>query len=412
MVDTLRADHLGLYGYERDTTPVLDRRSEAWVVFERAYSQAACTYPSVASLLTSRLPGRFHPETWGDWSIPEEHSTLPELLREAGYSTVAVSASTVVRKSPSQHNRTGGYDRGFLVFDETCTDREAACINERAAAYLSLTRLPVFLYLHYMEPHNPYSPPPEHRRRFVREKARKQFVRRGNIGSIARMLYLGGDPVAIDAHDRRHLADLYDEEIAYFDSSLEHLLDVVDSHLPQERTLIVLASDHGEVLFEHGDLGHCRNLIWESVLRVPLALRIPGVAGARIEAVVQNLDLAPTIVDYLALEDTASAFEGESLRPLIEGREGDPGYAFAAEGRFRAVMDERFKLVLDVESGTRRLFDLDRDPHESADLASERPDVARRLSRALSAWIRRQGDSADPERTREIQKQLDALGYL
>ncbi|MGH9361061.1 MAG: sulfatase-like hydrolase/transferase, partial [Thermoanaerobaculia bacterium] len=164
LVDTLRADHLGVYGYRRPTSPALDAFAREAVVFTDARSQAGCTFPSVNSLLTSQLPERFLGQPEGRIGIPDGIPTLPEILRARGWATAAVSASAVVRRRPIRHNPHGGFGRGFDLFLEECAWKSAACVNERALAALDTLPRPFFLYLHYLEPHAPYRPPRFHQR--------------------------------------------------------------------------------------------------------------------------------------------------------------------------------------------------------------------------------------------------------
>jgi len=126
MVDTLRADHMSLYGYERPTTPFIDKFAADAVVFEHARSQANCTFPSVNSLLTSRYPGIFIRQEEGQLGIPEDTPSIAEILKAQGYHTTAVSASHIVRATPTQYNPNGGFDRGFDTFVEGCVWRHGA----------------------------------------------------------------------------------------------------------------------------------------------------------------------------------------------------------------------------------------------------------------------------------------------
>lgn len=155
LVDTLRADHTSLYGYARDTTPELERRAGDGVVFERARSQSACTFPSVNSLLTSRHPATFFHQGFRNFSIPPGVPSIAEVLKAKGYTTLAVSSSAIVRATPTKHNEHGGYDRGFDAFDESCLWEDSACVNRRALALLDKAREPFFIYLHYLDPHAP-----------------------------------------------------------------------------------------------------------------------------------------------------------------------------------------------------------------------------------------------------------------
>jgi len=148
LVDTLRADHMSLYGYERATTPFIDGFAADAVVFDRARSQAGCTFPSVNSLFTSRYAFDFYRQGESQMGIPAEYPTIAEILRARGYHTIAVSASPIVRLTPTKENPNGGFGAGFEVFDESCLWDDAECVNARALKLLGDTRETFFLYLH------------------------------------------------------------------------------------------------------------------------------------------------------------------------------------------------------------------------------------------------------------------------
>jgi arylsulfatase A-like enzyme len=455
LVDTLRADHLPIYGYRRDTSPNLAALARESVVFAAARSQAACTFPSVNSILTSRSPAAFLGQPGGAMGLPGATPGLAEMLRTRGFHTVAISASPVVRKSPTRFNPAGGFDRGFELFDEQCLWRKADCVTRRARAHLRRDARPLLLYLHYMDPHGPYAPPPEYRRRFALAHPEKDFIRRGDPNPIADWLYKGAPNPRVTPADLAYLADLYDDDIAFFDSQLARLLaDLRASGLADE-SIVVFASDHGEEFLEHGHMKHCHTLFDTSV-RTPLLLRIPGLGGRTVAAPVENLDLVPTLLDYLGLPPAAAA-EGRSLRRVIERtgvseeeagragmggeevradqralgetREGGAGstgagpgrvsasfsYQRSAQGTLRAVCDGRFKLIHDLAGGSWSLYDLGADPGETRDvLAANRPAFFR-LREALATWVARaEGAAAGGglRKSREADQRLRALGYL
>ena len=409
LVDTLRADHLGAYGYARPTSPHIDAFARTGIQFVNARSQAPCTYPSANSLLTSRYPSRFEGRGEGRMGIPPGVVTLAELLQERGFRTYAVSASPIVRKTPSHFNKEGGFDRGHEVFDESCFWKDASCVNARAFELLDTSEGPIFLYLHYMDPHDPYQPPPTHPRRFALDRSSKDFIERGNPNPIAEMIYAQGAPeVEVTEADRRHLIDLYDEEIRYLDGHFQALLDGLDHRGLLADALVVLLSDHGEAFLERDDVKHCRHL-HDTQIKTPLVLRVPGLTrGRRIEAPVENVDVVPTILDYFAL-DADPGFEGHSLRPLIEGRENGSATGFASWRTQRSAFDAHHKLILDPPAGEAALYDLARDPGEEHDVIGEHADVATRLREALRAHRDRVADRAPAADTEE---QLRALGYL
>jgi arylsulfatase A-like enzyme len=417
LVDTLRADRLSVYGYERDTSPFLESFAQDAVRFDNVHAQAGCTFPSVNSILTSRYTAPFLRAARTGWGIPETTPSLPRILRAEGYATAAISASPVVRASPSNINHTGGFDGGFEHFDEECLNREASCVNQRALALLSTLEEPYFLYLHYMDPHGPYQPPPEHARKFALAPPPRspKFLRLGNPLAIARRIYGEEASHRLNAEQVAYLRSLYDEEIAYVDQKLGELLQAVQAMGLARNTVVVVMSDHGEELLEHGEISHCRNLIFENVMRVPLLIRFPGHGPARVDQPVENIDLVPTLLDYLGLDPSAYAFQGRSLLPTLEGA-SPRGLAFLRQGVHRAVTDGQRKLIYDVSSGQYRLHDLATDPLERADVATEHPEAFRRLRRELILWLEREegedlGKSSAEEAER-LQEELRAVGYL
>lgn len=417
LVDTLRADRLDLYGYSRPTAPHLTELAKSGVTFLDARAQAGCTYPSVNSILTSRWPQHFvnGQDRYG-MAIPPETPTLASLLGAAGYSTAAVSSSLIVRATPSSINRQGGFDRGFQSFDESCEERSASCVNDRAYDLLDRLHEPFFLYLHYLDPHQPYRPPAWYRKRIALHAPRKHWVRIGDPRTIYRRLY-DHDPTAeFDTADVRQLSDLYDEEIAFFDERLGELLTRLRQDDLLSRTVVVLLSDHGEELYDHQQWGHCRDLAYETLLRTPLVLRYPGgPAGVARHGLALDLDLVPTLLDLLRIPYDPATFDGRSLRPLAERDRPVEPFSFALQGSNRVASDGRLKLWLDLAGGAPRTYDVSADPSESALATSPDATALARLRSALAAWMERQEGGQNAEnlrRAKETEAALRALGYL
>jgi arylsulfatase A-like enzyme len=416
MVDTLRADHMSAYGYARDTTPFIRQFSSQGFVFEHARSQASCTFPSVNSLLTSRNPAIFTRQKPEDFTIPEDYPAIAEILQEGGYSTIAVSASPIVRASPSDFNPIGGFDRGFDTFIEDVLWSPGGKVNRAIAQQLDTVEEPFFLYAHYMEPHGPYRPPERYTKHFAGEYEGHIFIKRGNPVPIGRMLYSNGPHYDITDRDIQHLVDLYDDEIRYFDGVFRRLIKNLDDRGLLDRTLIVISSDHGEMFLEHGHIKHCRG-VWDTVTRVPLIFRFPGIEGGkRFDNAVQNLDIVPTILDYLDVDTEAYDFEGTSLLPVLEGKEPERHFAFADQLEYRSADDGRFHLIFNGEDGTATLFDLCEDPAEQLDLFRPDHPEAIRLSEALNGWLTDTGQlmrfDEELAAARAKEAELRALGYL
>lgn len=415
VADTLRADHLGSWGYERETSPFLDSLARSHVQFVNARSQASCTFPSVNSMLTSRNPLLFtDPETRP--GIPETVPSLAVILEDHGYRTAAVSASPIVRKSPSKHNPVGGFGRGFEIFDEECQWHPSSCVTGAALNRLAALEPPFFLYLHYMDPHDPYRAMPEQRGLFARPYAGQHgFIAEGDPNPIDAMIRRGEAEQILGAADVEHLIDLYDEEIYSFDVGLRQLFGGLAERGLLESSLIVVASDHGEAFFEHGYVKHCFT-VYDNETRVPLVLRLPRAAGpVRRTASVQNLDIVPTLLDYLGIDAEPYGLEGHSLRPLIESPTAPPRLAFSAMGPYRSVTGDRYKVTLDYRRRSYGLYDLVADPEERHDLSAVEREVFYRLLRELKTWTDGVETGTAAERLRraqEIEDELRALGYL
>ena len=415
LVDTLRADHMSTYGYQRQTTPFIDEFATNAVVFERARSQASCTFPSVNSLMTSRYPGVFARQGKGQLGIPEEYPTIAEVLDANGYQTVAMSASPVVRNTPGVFNPNGGFGRGFDRFVEGCVWRHGACVNGKIFRELDNLQEPFFMYLHYMEPHGPYLPPENYAKRFAGEYEGHTFIREGDPKPIIKMLYKDGPKFEITNRDIQHLVDLYDDEISYFDGVFRRLLRRLEERGLLEDTIIVLASDHGEEFFEHGQIGHCRG-VWDTLTHVPMIVRIPGVGGARVDTAVQNLDIVPTVLDYLAIDGDGFGFEGRSLRPVVEGQKISRQFAFSEQMQDYSSDNGRFHLILDNAENTMTLFDVRSDPLEQHDLFDLTHPEFGLLNDARNRWFEETGrlgrldEAAAAAQAKE--DELRALGYL
>jgi arylsulfatase len=416
LVDTLRADHLAPYGYRRDTSPNLDALGRESLLFLAARSQSSCTFPSVNSILTSRAAPDFLGQPGGAMGLPAGIPGLAEILRARGFHTAAVSASPIVRASPGRFNPGGGFGRGFDSFQEECVWKPADCVTDQALPHLERDPRPLFLYLHYLDPHGPYAPPAGYRRRFALGHPDKQFVRDGNPNPIARWLHEHGPDPGLTAADMSFLADLYDDKISFFDSQLGRLLAGVRAAGLLDDAIVVFAADHGEEFLEHGDVKHCRNL-FDTTIRTPLLLRVPGARPRAVAEAVENLDIVPTLLDLLGGFGSGSGFgfQGRSLRPAVEGRPLAPGWQWAAQGSLRSVSDGRMKLVRDLGSGRFALYDLAADPGETRDVLAERRRDFHRLREALSVWLARtegQPSGEGVRRAEEAERRLRALGYL
>jgi arylsulfatase A-like enzyme len=412
LVDSLRADHLSLYGYSRETSPHLDRLSRFGVVFETAWSQAACTFPSVNSLLTSQPVTRFFGEPARERRSIEGQGGLAERLQARGYRTLAVSASPIVRATDSYHNDWGGgFAAGFDRFDERCEGEPAECVYRSAIDWIDESQEPFFAYLHVMEPHAPYRPPATHIPRFAAASPRlDESIRLGDPGPLTRRLQQEGDAADLPGDDVAHLVDLYDEEVHHLDEQLARLFEALRERGLLRETIVLLVSDHGESFLEHGDLQHCRS-VYEPQVRTPFIVWTPGVRGGRrVAAIAQNIDVLPTVMEALGQAVDPGAIRGRSLVAAMRGSRQAPGLAFAHQGAMRAVRGPRLKWIEDLETGRSALYDVHEDPEETLDLSTEREAEAARLAAALERYDAHTDGRV--EESRALEAELRALGYL
>jgi arylsulfatase A-like enzyme len=413
-LDTLRADHLGLYGYGRDTSPEIDRFARGAVVFQRALSSSPNTPPAMASLLTSLYPGR-HGFTGNGDRLPSELPTLAEAMAAHGHRTGAFVDGGYLRER-------FGLGRGFEVYDDAAGG--IARIWPRARAWLEAEDdRPFFLFLHCYDIHAPYAPPPPFRGMFHERPYTGDFVPTlANLDAVFR-----GER-SLDDEAMAHIRARYDEGIRYTDDRLGAILRELEAGGVLSDTLVVITSDHGEEFGEHGSVLHWQ-LYHGPNLRVPLVVRMPGARDAeprRVERTVQLIDLAPTILDLVGAPPLAGA-QGRSLAPLLRRASAvspaadAPGeasaYAWWSDPQalpLRSVVRGRHQLLFsEAAPGGEQLFDVVADPLAQVDLAGSQPGrVAEMRADAMRVMRANRGDPAPREDLdAETREALRALGY-
>lgn len=378
-VDTLRPDHLGCYGYGRDTSPVVDRLAAEGVLFENVISQSPWTSPSFASVFTSLYPTQTGLVSVGT-SMRETFPTLGTLLRAEGYATGAIINATVLKPE-------FGINRGFDYYYTTPRKGRIADGTTRdALAWIdSVPGAPFFLFAHYYDPHEPYAPPEPYDAFFEEDYSGSignTFVLHDYFPDVKGMNF--ESLRTLTGEDWDHIRTLYDGEIRFTDEAIGDLMDGLKERGLDGNTLVVFLSDHGEEFFEHEGFGHGHTLYGE-VIRVPLIIRYPGslTGGRRVKDQVRLIDVMPTVLDILGVANEEH-MEGVSLLPLIEG-DGEAGDAVPAgerllppdmaftEGMLRgpdrkSLTQYPYKIIYNVKTKRDMLFNLHRDPGELVDI--------------------------------------------
>ncbi len=410
LIDTLRADRLGCYGHPGGLTPQIDAFAGRALLFEDAVASSSRTRPTVATLFTGLWPAA-HGANREHERLSDSALTLAELLSAAGYRTAAFVTNPTVGES-------FGFAQGFDHFDYVGERSQRAPVLHRAALeWLDRERpeQPLLLYLHSLEPHTPYAPPPSFRQRLAGHVAdatrvgSDQFLRELSQGLVEPRAGLTEDLVA-----------LYEAEVAAADAAFGRMLAHLEARGLGDAALLLL-SDHGEEFADHGGWTHGKTLFAE-VLQVPMILRLPGQQeGRRVPGLARQLDVLPTLLD-LAGVPAPAGLEGRSLLPPAAATDPPhPTRAYAYlhyQGPPRlAVIDGGWKYVeRPVQDGTIRwLFDRRRDPTERHNLAAERPILAGYLATLLQERLRAAETRLDVEEVEidtETARRLRALGYL
>jgi arylsulfatase A-like enzyme len=430
-VDTLRPDHLGCYGYARNTSPEIDALARESTLFRAAMAQWPKTGPSFASMLSSTYGHTNGLIRVGAQPIGLRFTMLAESFREAGYRTAAIVTNPNV--AAAFH-----FDQGFEVFQEVWRrqpEQDAGQVSDRALAYLRKASpgAPFLLWLHYVDPHARYEPPESYRDMFVGDPFYEDSVRvplgeaRGDdIGSIPGRAQLGTNQ-EVGFYIAR-----YDAEIRYMDAQVGRVLDEFRARNLAGNTVVVLTSDHGESLGEHNYYFEHGRLPYDSCARVPLLIRWPGrtEGGHEYEGVVELVDIVPTLLEAVGLPPNPDA-EGKSLVALLEGRPPDlPEYALTESGYAlnyqRAIRNDVWKLIY-VPSKTDRtimqgtlfeLYQIREDPGEKVNLIDAEPELVLGLLKQLSLRMGtsegtvplQPGDQLDID-TQSLEA-LRALGYV
>jgi arylsulfatase A-like enzyme/HEAT repeat protein len=342
-IDALRADHIGAYGYPRNTTPSIDKLAAGGARFLHAYSQAPHTSFSVASMLT----GKYYP-TLARLAPGENHDPLAATLRTYGWRTAAFYPPAVfyVDAAKMKNFQATHFSFEYVKFEYIDAQRR---VDQVLTYYDTVKPKKSFVWIHFFEPHEPY-------------ETHEAFP------------FGAGD------------VDRYDSEIAYSDAAVGRL--IAETRKRRPGTVVIVAADHGEEFDEHGGRYHGSTL-YEEQLRIPLVISVPGVSPRVVEGEVELIDVAPTVLNLLDIP-TPARMRGTDLGPWLATPPAPVSRlppAFAEVEDRRMVVWRREKLLCDLQWGFCAYYDLARDPGEKRNLAEERPDRAAAMRALLDEWL-------------------------
>ena len=404
ILDTTRADHLSAYGYERETTPNLKRLADEGERYDNAWSQAPWTLPAVATILTGQPPHRHGAGRGqrGMYGVAPEVTTVAERFQRAGWKTAAFIS--VLWCNP----RLSNLNRGFDLYDFASSDesnvgqRTAEETNRAAMRFIDEAKDDsFFLTVHYFDPHLTYDPPAPYDTMFEPDDSADRLGE--NFGSAAEIFAIRDGRRPVVGRERQSLIARYDGELRYMDDRFGELREALERAGRWENSLVVVVADHGEEFWDHGGFEHGHSH-YREMLRVPLIVKRPGGEPQQIADRVRQLDIAPTLTDFAAIDS-----EGLPGRPLGSG----PARYAIAEGSLWggdlvSIRSDDGLLIVDRATGSTRFY--------TADDAQERnaldhgPADLHQLLRALPLTIDR---SVAPEAlTDEQREQLRSLGYV
>jgi len=410
IIDTVRADHLGCYGYDRATSPHIDAFSGECVLFRNAITPAPWTTPAIAGMFTGQYPRVLGYDAEAV-VLDDKVLCLAEIFKNEGYATAGVISHIFVSSDL-------GFEQGFDLFDEenaqghghisspSVTDKGIAFVNAHKGENF-------FLFLHYFDPHCDY---------ILHEEYDFYPSYDGDLYSGQPIEELREAASRMTSEDRRYLNALYDSEIRFTDEHIGRLFQHLKDIGIYEDLTIVIAADHGEAFLERGDdwIGHTRN-VYQELIHVPFMIRLPGAGeGVTVDRKVSLLDFMPTVVGAAGLE-VPEGYEHDAL-DLLDG-DGDKQreFVFSETGRWgkqKTLISGDWKVTLDRIAGSTMLYDLASDPGELRNAADDDDELFRRLRAKLLEidydlkMARSRFRVRSPKLSPEQVEKLKSLGYI
>ena len=413
-IDTLRADHLGCYKYNRNTSPAVDKFRKDSVLFRRCIAQSTSTLASHASILTSLIPSHHGAFFTRSQPLPGQIETMAERLKKKNYLTVSFNDGGQIAPE-------FGLNQGFDIYQSMNPKNKAydlvfSVIVDKTAEWLDNRHdnQTFFLFLHTYETHHPYTPAKEYLKLF-------ESGYKGNLPdhiSVKLIDQINKGEITLNDEDKKHILNAYDAEIRMMDDSFGRLTDLLKKKKLYDNTMIIFTSDHGEEFGEHGIWALHSHTLFNEQLHVPLIIKLPGskFASSKVNRLVRSIDILPTVLDLLG-EKEAKNLEGISLVPLMKGKK--PGKKIFAvsqrdmqqtyDRKYWSVMDRKWKLY------DSKLYNLLKDPGESIDASGTNRDLKRKLEKFAVYYIKKNMQGISGKKVKmddELKKKLKSLGYL
>lgn len=441
-IDALRPDHLSSYGYERETSPSLDRLAREGVIFRRHITACSGTTGSMSALMTGKYPSyenligknledrfnmhlhgfaRFYPDGRSRPGLPDEVTMMAEILKEKGLVTAGFVSNPYLKKEFN-------FNQGFDVYEEFSVEDyapypRAEKINGHVVSWLkkNVSRR-FFLFIHYMDAHYPYNPPGDYRKLFPFRKPADIPMRQ--LGDI----WAEQENYRLLEEIRECEIALYDAEIRYVDNEIGRLLNEFEKAGILKRTIFIITSDHGDEFLEHGQTLH-RGTLYDELVKIPLILYCPSALprGKAIEWLTRSVDVLPTVLELLTLPKPDS-LDGTSLVSVIDGSAADDvSEAYMANLTNQGLRTKKWKFIRDHFADTIELYDLESDPKEAVNLVESQKQITEDMFARLQIYneafakehtvLMRRGTSGDSSSEdvqidNETLKQLKALGYI
>ena len=420
VIDCLKANNLGCYGYNKNVSPYIDELSKQSILFKNAYSNAPWTKPSVATIFTSLYPNLHNVINTED-VLPDEALTMAEILKNNGYYTMFLCGRNIFLGK--EFNFAQGFD---LYINKEVNSRDANLLTDKLISKIpELKKRRFFAYIHYMDLHLPY-----HRNNFNNsssENIDNVVFDELSFITLRELTYKN----QLSNNDKRRIKSIYDGQVNYVDNNVRRLLLALDNYNLRNNTLIIITADHGEEFWEHHNFEHGHTL-YNELLHVPLIITGNKLKQSIINTRVRLIDLLPTVIDIANIKHCKSKYQGKSLAQLITQRESGIDLPVFATGTFYGtekycLIKENMKLIQNTDQtkgkkdligyinpGKTELYNLDKDRLETINLSNADKEKLKRLGKDLAKYVH-VGHSLSNRRiflNEELKEDLKSLGYV